>query len=165
MFSVFYWKILQHVLLAKAKQRLTKYCDRTRLSHLRWPYVIKYPPDVSIGGGFWSEQVLTGLQWWPHMSPAAGSCTVKFNASWVMVTWDPHPCEQTDTSENSTFLHLRWLPVKIQSVIFPFRNGKRRKRRRSKEKNIWNLGANLVMIWNVTIWRWERTVQKGKAVY
>ena len=43
---------------------------------------------------------------WPHVG--GGGCTVRSNASWVMVTWG-HPLGQTDTHtcENITFLQLR----------------------------------------------------------
>ena len=44
-----------------------------------------------------------------------GSCTMRSNASRVMVTWGPpspsHPYDQTDTSENITFPQLRWRAV------------------------------------------------------
>ena len=53
-----------------------------------------------------SEQIWTGFQWWPPNVPSreagtrgsqgaeeagAGGCTVKSNASWVMVIWGPSP--------------------------------------------------------------------------
>ena len=36
-------------------------------------------------------------------------CMARSNASWVMVIWDPP--EQTDTTENITFLQIRWWVV------------------------------------------------------
>ena len=90
-----------------------------------------------------SEQVGTGLQSWPpdvtskgcgrvllgpctEGEPGPGSCswelcTVKSNASWVMVTWEPHPCGWTDwqtrTTENITFPQLRWWAVMSRNII------------------------------------------------
>ena len=74
-----------------------------------------------------SNQVWTGLQWWPPDVTSrrrgrsnAGDpmlmcrgCTVRSNALWVMVTWGT-PCEQTDMTENITFQLLRWWMVKMQ---------------------------------------------------
>ena len=64
------------------------------------------------------------------------------------------------------FHELFWLKrnkeLKNERWTFSFRNGKRKKRRRSKEKNIWNHGANLVMIWNVMILRWGLKYNKAK---
>ena len=37
------------------------------------------------------------------VAEARGQCTVRFNALWVMITWD-NPCEQTEMTENITFL-------------------------------------------------------------
>ena len=47
---------------------------------------------------------------------------VRFNASWVIVTWapptpTPHLNRMTDTNENITFLQLRWRAVKIFQEI------------------------------------------------
>ena len=43
---------------------------------------------------------------------------MSFNASWVMVTWDPVPPvdRQTDTTKNFTFPQLRWQEVKNVKV-------------------------------------------------
>ena len=44
------------------------------------------------------------------------SCTVKSNASWVMVTWGTS-FEQTYTNENITFPQLHWWAV---TIYYPF---------------------------------------------
>ena len=51
--------------------------------------------------------------------PGLGRVPVQWgpNASLVMVTWNPFPCGQTDTTENIIFLQLRWRTVMISSRI------------------------------------------------
>ena len=57
-----------------------------------------------------SEQGLPGIQSWPPEVTSAGGgegpCTVRFNASWVMVTWDLLLHGQTCPTENITFRYL-----------------------------------------------------------
>ena len=68
-------------------------------------------------GGSTHEEVWTGLQWLPRY---ARTCTVRSDASWVMVAWDlppthPHQTEwQTDTCENITFPQLHWWAVNMK---------------------------------------------------
>ena len=53
---------------------------------------------------------------WGQEWGLGGPCLVRFNASWVMVTWDPlTPLlnRMTNTTENITFLQLRWPEVII----------------------------------------------------
>ena len=89
-----------------------------------------------------NDQVWKGLQWWqpdvtsraiPSLMATAGRslgsflrgggraratpCTVRSNASWVILTWDSLPPvgRQTHNCENITFLKLRWRAVTIFS--------------------------------------------------
>ena len=48
---------------------------------------------------------------------AGGVCTMRSNASWLMVTWGP-PCVQTHTCENNTFPQIRWRVVITMKYIF-----------------------------------------------
>ena len=60
-------------------------------------YVLQKPLDVSPGGGPSSENpCLEGR--------GRGSCTMRSDASWMMVIWDPSPVNrQTDMTENIIF--------------------------------------------------------------
>ena len=47
-------------------------------------------------------------------------CTVRSNASWVMVAWGHFPVDrQTDTNKNITFPQLRWWAV-TRTIHYPF---------------------------------------------
>ena len=69
------------------------------------PYV---PPDVTPGGSS-HEEVWTGLQWLPRY---LRTCTVRSNASWVMVAWDlpPHPRPPPDRVTDR-YLWKHYLPT------------------------------------------------------
>ena len=54
---------------------------------------------------FHNEQV------WTCLEGGNSTCTVRSNASWVRVTWDPLLWKQTHATENSTFPLLRCRPV------------------------------------------------------
>ena len=100
------------------------------------PYVLWWSPDVRTGGPQVNkfEQVFSNCH---QMSLAGGwaggvtclvsrggdearACTVRSNASWVMVTWGPTLNRMTETTENITFLQLRWRAV-ITSCQIPQR--------------------------------------------
>ena len=59
----------------------------------------------------------------PHVPCVEGvglgvPCTLRFNPSWVMVTWGPPPLNRmTDTCENITFPKLHWWVIKIAAAL------------------------------------------------
>ena len=56
----------------------------------------------------------------PYAEGGIGPCSVRSNASWIMVTKDPSSVNrQTDTTENVTFLQLRWWAVNIVQPSTP----------------------------------------------
>ena len=65
-------------------------------------HMLRWPPDVTTDGLVGvssSDQVWRGLQSWPPDLTSSwggvGGCTVRFNASWVMVTWGLPPARWT----------------------------------------------------------------------
>ena len=63
--------------------------------------------QMSLAGGDKAEALDSESHW--GVAGLEGPCTVRFNAFWVMVTWEPpSPVNrQTDTTENIAFPQLR----------------------------------------------------------
>ena len=57
------------------------------------------------------------------------SCTVRSNASWEMITWEPPENRQTDMTENIAFPQLRWWTVLNQRIIYSLTNTSMQNRR------------------------------------
>ena len=75
-----------------------------QLSLVGGPQMNKFEPVSGLDHQMSEAGHRTGV---PMSHVQGGLCTVKSNASWVMVTWDPVD-RQTHMSENITFPRLCW---------------------------------------------------------